>query len=92
MLPSVVQDFDGTQTSFEYDAFGNRAVETRGPETIVYFGPLGRYSSLTGLTDIYLAGDRIVASKTGGVRTWMHFDRNGSLRAMTDLMVKSSDG
>ncbi len=84
MLPSVILDFDGTQTNFDYDAFGNRAVEKRGPETIVYFGPLARKSSLTGFTNTYVAGDRVIASKSGGARTWMHHDRNGSVRVVSD--------
>jgi RHS repeat-associated protein len=84
MLPEVLIDFDGTQTNFEYDAFGNRVVETRGQETIIYFGPLARKSSLTGFTNTYVAGDRVIASKSGGARIWMHHDRNGSVRAVTD--------
>lgn len=89
MLPDVVLDFDGTQSSFGYDAFGNRAVETRSQgsvvnETVMHFGSLARKSSLTGFTNIYFAGGRMIGSKTGGNRTWMHYDRNGSVRTITD--------
>lgn len=84
MTPSVVLDFDGTQANFDYDAFGNRAVETRGQETIVYFGPLARKSSSTGFTNTYVAADRVIANKSGGARTWLHHDRSGSVRAVTD--------
>ena len=84
MQPFVVVDFDGTQTTYGYSALGERAFETRGNETIAYFGPLARRSSVTGFTNVYFAGDRVVAAKTGGVRRWMHYDRTGSLRAVTD--------
>lgn len=84
MKPSVVLDFDGTQTNFDYDAFGNRAVETRGQETIVDFGPLAHKSSSNGYTNTYIADDRVIAIKRGGARTWLHHDRSGSVRALTD--------
>ncbi|MCW5600039.1 FG-GAP-like repeat-containing protein [Nitrosomonas sp.] len=92
MLPSSVLDYDDAQYDFEYDAFGNRVVEKRKKphtikdydEIIVYFGPLARISSLDGLTNTYVAGERVVASKTHATRIWMHYDRNGSVRAVTD--------
>ena len=84
MLPAVVLDFDGTQTNYDYDALGSRVVETRGAETIIYFGPFARKSSVTGFTNIYIAGDRVVATRTLGARIWLHHDRSGSVRAVSD--------
>jgi RHS repeat-associated protein len=83
MLPSVIVDFDGTTTTYEYDAFGNRVAETTGTDTTIHFGGLAR-RSLSGPTNFYVAGERLVAAKALGNIQWFHHDRSGSIRARTD--------
>jgi RHS repeat-associated protein len=84
-LPTMVSDFDGTRTDYEYDAFGNLAVEAGANETVLHFGNVMRHSSVKGPTQMMLLDGKPFAEKTAnGQRLWYHLDRNDALRAVSD--------
>jgi YD repeat-containing protein len=84
MQPSHIEDFDGSKSTYEYDALSNRVVEALPGETIINFGSFSKHSSSSGYTNIYRAGNYAFASKTAGKRLWWHVDRSGSVRALSD--------
>jgi RHS repeat-associated protein len=84
-LPAVVADFDGTRTDYEFDAFGNLAVEAKANETVLYFGDFLRRSSLSGATQLMLLDGKPFAEKSAtGQRRWYHLDRGDALRAVSN--------
>lgn len=82
--PLVVLDFDGTTTLHTYDGWGRRVQEERVGETIRHVGALMDVSSVSGPTKYYYANGRMIGASRGGVRTWLHADRAGAVRVITD--------
>lgn len=83
-MPMVVQDFDGTTTHYSYDAFGHLVKQISPTETIVLFNPFVAHSSLHGWIKNYYVGRRRIATRMGAQRFWLHSDRAGSVRALSD--------
>jgi RHS repeat-associated protein len=89
-LAAALSDFDGSLTTFLYDASGARVAqspssgEKRAPEIEKrYFGPLVEHSEADGLVKYYYAGPLLVARRDSSGTTWYHQDSLGSTRALT---------
>ncbi len=84
-LPAMVTDFNGDRTDYEYDAFGNLAVEAKTNETVLHFGDFLRQSSVSGAVQLMLVDGHPFAEKAAtGQRRWYHLDRGDALRAVSD--------
>lgn len=82
--PLTILDYDGTLTLYTYDGWGRRVQDERVGETIRHIGGLLDVSSTTGITKYYFAGNRMIGASRGGVRSWLHGDRAGNVRLVTD--------
>lgn len=80
--PSAITTAAGT-TRFSYDAAGQRrTMETDGVVTVYAFAGY----QVTGgvVTRTVSLGDRVIAERRGGAWRWLHTDRLGSVRAVSD--------
>lgn len=82
--PLTILDYDGTLTLYTYDGWGRRVQDERTGETIRHVGSLLDVSSVTGTTKYYFAGNHMIGASRGGVRSWLHGDRAGTIRLATD--------
>ncbi|MCY7355858.1 MAG: FG-GAP-like repeat-containing protein [Lysobacter sp.] len=82
--PQTILDYDGTLTLYTYDGWGRRVQDERVGETIRHIGSLVDVSSVSGTTKYYFAGNRMIGASRGGARSWLHGDRAGTIRLVTN--------
>jgi RHS repeat-associated protein len=87
---SLTIQYDGARratnigdASMEYDADGRRIKKVAGSTTTVY--PEDGYEVANGVATKYISlGGRVVAMREGSATRWLHTDRLGSVRYVTD--------
>jgi RHS repeat-associated protein len=82
--PEVLTDFNGVQTTYSYDAAGERVSRRRGSEHNRYYSPYVEHDPTLGLIKYYYAGSQLIARRQAGTTNWHHADNLGSIRLITD--------
>jgi len=82
--PEWLWDYNGQATHNVYDASGARVSRWRGNDTTYYYDQYYDYSSTAGLIKYYWTGPLLVAQRDKNGALWLHPDRLGSTRLITD--------